>query len=304
MPKHMTIPPAIADLGFSIEVPDGFIHAELPQADVNFDDPSQSAPLALFSSQVAIALITIAARPAYETGSVLQWIKYLCDHYWIDIKSFKTGATTGANKHPAIVADCEQEQNGEVLRLTLVAFEDGARLVSAHAMCPIELWPSYGEQLTAAVQSISLTASKGPTHDLDSMTAEGWAKISPAQHKKASERHMKEIKARLESVEQAAAALIAKDQFDEAEAQVRRADSSIYGNVALAKLYEKRLTALVAEGATRKQKDRVERLFHRALSWAQNCYPEPHTECEAEDYESGRKEDLARLVAILGYDPK
>ena len=47
----------------------------------------------------------------------------------------------------------------------------------------------------------------------------------------------------------------------------------------------------------------TETLFKHALSWAQGCYPEPHTEVEAEDYESGRAEDRARLVKALGYDP-
>lgn len=304
MPQHITIPPAIADLGFSIDAPDGFAHGELPQAQVDFDNPTESAPLAVFSSQVALALIAVAARPAYETGSVLQWIKYLCDHFGIDIKSFKTGTTTGANKHPAIIAECEQEQNGEQLRLTLVAFEDGTRFVTAHAMCPVELWPSYGKQLTAAVQSISLTAPKGPTHDLDSMTAEGWTKITPAQQTKAYKKHMQDLEARREPAEKAAAALIAKDEFDAAELEIRKVDSSIYGSVSLAKLYESRLKTFVEQGNVRKHKDKAEVLFHRALSWAQNCYPEAHTEVEAEDYESGRAEDRARLVAILGYDPK
>lgn len=304
MSKTLQIPPALADLGFSIEIPDGFIHADIPQTDVNFDNPTESAPLGLFSSQVALALIAVAARPAYETGSVLQWVKYLCDHFGIDIKSFKAATTTGAHKHPAILAECEQEQNGEQLRLALVAFEDGTRFVTAHAMCPVELWPSYGAQLTAAVQSLSLASPKGPTHDLDSMTAEGWTKITPAQHAKAYKKHMQEMEARREPAVQAAAALIAKEEFDAAELEVQRVDSSIQGSVAIAKLYENSLKSFVEKGNARKQKDKAERLFRRALSWAQNCYPEPHTEIEAEDYEAGRKEDRARLVAILGYDPK
>lgn len=304
MSKHLTIPPAIANLGLSIDIPDGFVRAELPPSEVDFDNPTQSAPLAIFSSQVALALITVAARPAYETGSVLQWLKYLCDSYGIDIKSFKASATKGEHKHPAIFAECEQEQNGEQLRLAIVAIEDAGRLVTVHGMCPAELWPSYGDQLTAAVQSISLTAPQGQKYDLDSTTAEGWTKITPAQQSKAYEKHMKELKERREPAEHSAAALIAEDKFEEAEAHVMKADSSIYGAVALAKLYESRLKAMVHDGATRKQKDRVERLFHRALSWAQNCYPEAHTEVEAEDYAAGRTEDRARLVAILGYEPK
>ncbi len=304
MPQHLTIPPAIADLGFSIDVPDGFIHAELPPAEVDFDSPTQSAPIGVFSSQVALALIAVAGRPAYETGSVLQWFKYLCDHFGIEITSFIAGTTLGAHAHPAILAEGAQEQDGQHFRMVLVAFEDGTRLVTAHAMCPVELWPSYGAQLTAAVQSISLTNPKGPTVDLDSMTAEGWTKITPAKHARNMDKYKKEQAKLREPAEQAAAALIAKDQFEEAEAAMQRVDSSIYGSVALAKIYEARLKTLVEQGAGRKQKERVEVVFHRALSWAQNCYPEPHTEDEGESYEAGRKSDRERLVAILGYEPR
>lgn len=303
MPHTVTIPPALADLGFTIEVPDGFLQPEIQHENVDFDDPSLSAPLALFSSQVALALITVAARPAYATGSVLQWTKYLCDHFGIDITSFKAGTTTGDHKHPAIIADATQEQNGQMLRMTVVAFEDGARLVTAHAMCPAELWQSYGSQMTAAVKSISLTAPRGPAYDLDSTTAEGWTKITPAQQAKAYEKHMKELEQKREPAEQNAATLLAEGEYDEAELAIQRVDSSIHGSVALARLYESQLRSAVKQGGVRKHKDKTETLFRRALSWAQNCYPEPHTEHEADNYEKGRTEDRARLVAILGYDP-
>ena len=44
-------------------------------------------------------------------------------------------------------------------------------------------------------------------------------------------------------------------------------------------------------------------LGRSALRWAQHCYPEPHTQDEADAHERGRVEDRSRLVQILGYDP-
>ena len=97
---------------------------------------------------------------------------------------------------------------------------------------------------------------------------------------------------------------MAQGKYEEAELEIQRVDSSIYGSVALARLYEARLASVVKSGAVRKDKDGVEVLFRRALSWAQNCYPETHTECEAEQYERRRTVDRAPLVGILGYEPK
>lgn len=103
-----------------------------------------------------------------------------------------------------------------------------------------------------------------------------------------------------------AAALADAERFEEAERAVTRVDDSIYGAVALAKMYQAKLEALVASGAARsvKSKKHAERIFERALWWAQSAYPEPHTQYEADDYSRGRAEDLSRLVAILGYDPR
>jgi hypothetical protein len=96
------------------------------------------------------------------------------------------------------------------------------------------------------------------------------------------------------------------EQFTEAEQAVKKVDDSIYGAVALGKMYRAKLEAIVASGAagTRDGKPRAERLFERALWWMQSAYPEPHTAMEGDNYERGRAEDLSCLVGILGYDPR
>lgn len=99
----------------------------------------------------------------------------------------------------------------------------------------------------------------------------------------------------------AAEELVAQGRFDEADRAVVAADGSIYGCVALARLYREHLEALVRGGAA--SRDRCIAVFNRALRWAQSAYPEPHTEIEAEDYRRGRAADRARLVGLLGFDP-
>lgn len=96
------------------------------------------------------------------------------------------------------------------------------------------------------------------------------------------------------------------EHFEDAEAAVKKVDDSIYGAVALAKMYQAKLEALVATGSARSGTGRqhAERIFGRALWWAQSAYPEPHTQYEADDYSRGQAEDLSRLVKILGYDPR
>ena len=97
--------------------------------------------------------------------------------------------------------------------------------------------------------------------------------------------------------------LLAEDRYDEAEQTIVRTDSSIYGEVEVASLYRHRLEELVAAGVTPQTRPRLEAIFHRALSWADRAFPEPHTAMEASQYDEARAENRAALVRILGYDP-
>jgi len=97
--------------------------------------------------------------------------------------------------------------------------------------------------------------------------------------------------------------LVLQDQLQEAEAEVLRVDSSIYGAVELSRLFSARLQSLVNDGEATRDRARVLRVYERALHWATSAFPEPHTEIEAENYERGRVEAAARLRGVLGFDP-
>lgn len=301
--RSMEFPARLAGLAFSMDVPEGFIELPVPREDVDFDNPTLTAPIAVVSSQVAMALVAVSARPVYETGSVLQWIRYLCGHHGMDLQSVIIGAVGKDGCHPAVTAFATQVQNGEKLNFSVAAFEDGGRLVVAHGMCPAQLWNSFGSALTRAVESITLKDPQGPTRDLDSTTAPGWQK-SDATSPESCEQYQQEMKEKRKPVVEVAEQLLEHDRFEEAEGAIAAVDRSIQGGVEIARMYERQLRRLVDGGTLKADRDRVERVFRRALSWAQSCYPEPHTEIEARDYESGREEDAARLIQILGYDPR
>ncbi len=97
--------------------------------------------------------------------------------------------------------------------------------------------------------------------------------------------------------------LLSKGQWDEAEAVIRTIDTDIMGSVAIARMYETKLTQLVTDGMLAADRNQVELFFQRALaSWRVAC-PEPHTAEEADRYEAGFAQDRQRLIAILGYEP-
>jgi len=157
----------MANLAFEIDAPDGFEPLDFPTEIPDFDDPSLSAPLAVLSSQVALALITIAARPAYSDGSVTDWLQYLSGHYGIALSNLTLGEVGGKNKtHPAVLAHGMQKQDGTLLQLRLAMLEDGGRLVTIHGMCPLELADSYIPAMEACIRTFELDEAAGPTSPL------------------------------------------------------------------------------------------------------------------------------------------
>lgn len=158
----------MADLDFTMKVAAGFVEAVLPTEEHDFDQPHVCAPLLLLSSPVARAAITVAARPGFASGTVRDWLVFLCQHNGIRLLSIGPAYVGGLHKnHPAIIATALQEQNGTELVMSLVAMEDGGRFVTAHAMCPRELEPSYMKKMEASLFSIELLRHKGPTVNLE-----------------------------------------------------------------------------------------------------------------------------------------
>lgn len=165
-------PSRLADLAFSVGLPHGFAVLDVPLENLEFEKPTFMAPLMVASSEVALAVLTVAARPAFEDGSVMQWLQFFTSDttitgHAIELKSLMPGRIGAKDKeHPAILATAEQVQDDTRLRLHIAMLEDGGRLVIVMAMVPEELWPSFGEQLGAAVESFALDAPKGPTTPL------------------------------------------------------------------------------------------------------------------------------------------
>lgn len=164
--SRRAFPAIVADLAFSMLVPDGFVEPELPERTLNVEDPTSSMPLALVSSPVAGALVVVAARPAFDDGCVEQWMRFLCVQVGIELSDVREGVIgreegAAACGHRAMLATGAQVQDGTPLVFQIAMFEDGGRLLTVQAMAPCELWPTFGEALSAAVASVRLDRPKG-----------------------------------------------------------------------------------------------------------------------------------------------
>lgn len=152
----------IPELAFAIEVPPEFVTPELPGEEPRFEEPTFMLPLWLGSSPVAMALVTVAVRPAYEDGTVTQWLEFLCREQGLEVRAIGAGLVgSGERGRMAVLAEAGQEQEGTKLRFRIAAVEDGGYLYIVMGMAPEGLWSSFGEALTHAVGSFELLAAKG-----------------------------------------------------------------------------------------------------------------------------------------------
>jgi hypothetical protein len=302
------VPAKFPDLGFTLLVPKEFLEPDLPQEQPDFSNPTVSYPLTLMSSTVAAAFVAVAARPAYDDGSMEDWARYLAGHFNLTIKGLVSGFVGGKrHNHPCIFVEAEQEQDGTPCTSRFVLLEDGKRLITAQALCPSELWPSYGAALEECVASIELETPKGPTvpcvpgamvpiHDMPGVEIGAWPR-----GRGGIRIDLAALEPRREEAIAMARDLIGKDRCDDAELLLRNVDPYFQPAVPLARLYEDRLRELAS--AKRPDTSKCDAIFRRALQWSQSVYPDPHTEIEAEQFRAGADEARARLVQILGREP-
>lgn len=301
----------LANLDFTMKLPVGFIEPPMPSEEYDFDKPHVSAPLMLTASPVALAIIAVAGRPAYRDGTVRDWFEYLCRHFGITLLSIGPAYVGGLRKnHPAIIATGLQVQDGTELVMSFIAFEDGGRFVTAHAMCPRELEPSYMGTLEACIHSIELLYHRGPTVRLEPDGPEYHIDLIehdtnlPPPEDEAEVYARRLAKAREQAV-QVARPLIARDNFDEAARVVLAADDSGQGRAALSRLFVDALREQVKQdGKHNPATPRARELSNRAVQYRLSAYPDPHTQEEADRYGEGQNEDRAEIAAILCYRPE
>lgn len=298
---------AVAHLGFSMDVPAGFVQVPVQGGaeGVDFDDPNQSAPLAVLADAATGAMIAVAGRPAYSEGGVLQWVRRLAEHFKMDLQHVQVQKVGAPPTHPGVTAFGAQKREGKKQSFMLTAFEDGGWLVTAHASCPADKWNEerLGNRISEAVESVVLTKKKGCRFKVDAPLPDKWSTPRKSKMQEEYERGLQERAERRAPAMGRVRELIERGRYDEVEGVVSGADRSIESDVAISRLFESRLREVVAAGGVKKDRRGTETLYTHALNWAQRCYPEPHTEVEAEDYERGRAEDHGRLVKVMGYDP-
>lgn len=154
------VPARVADLEFRIAVPSDWKSHELPQEDVDFSTPAIFLPLLLVSAPWAAVVLTVAARPGFENGTLQDWSLFLLSDQGIRPTIFA----------PAMIGNLQgltgvgtQEQEGTQLEIRFAFCEDGGRLMMFGLMAPAAISAPLEPVWKTALESFELARPQGQT---------------------------------------------------------------------------------------------------------------------------------------------
>ncbi|MBI5258843.1 MAG: hypothetical protein HY855_20220 [Burkholderiales bacterium] len=153
-------PSRIADLGFSVELPDGWQPQALPEETPDFEDGTRLFGLGAATAPYAALVFAAAARPAFADGTVLDWARWLVEQNGVELRAF---GPSQLGELPAIVGQCAAPSDLGEMRTHFAFAEDGQRLIHVSVTGPAAL-ASHVWQVWAQVQrSFALDTPRGPS---------------------------------------------------------------------------------------------------------------------------------------------
>lgn len=154
------LPARLADLACTFLRPKDWKLADLPNEDTDFSSPQTFAPLAIAMAPFAAIVFSIGARPAFEDGTLADWLGYLAREQGYDPGAIEQETDL---PQPAVGCWAMQTSDGTVLRMRLLLLEDGKRLVCASVLAPDALWLSVHDTLRTMLRSFTLVRPQGAT---------------------------------------------------------------------------------------------------------------------------------------------
>jgi hypothetical protein len=154
------VPSRIADLGFVYRRAQEFRAMDLPEEQPNFESPEYFIPLHVCIAPYGAVVFSVAARPAYDDGTVEEWLGYHAARQLGEVTSVREERIGDLR---AMAADAVQPSEAGTMHVRAYFVEDGKRLVIVSAMAPEQVWGSVEGMLQAMISSFRLRTPKGQT---------------------------------------------------------------------------------------------------------------------------------------------
>ncbi|MCX6611257.1 MAG: hypothetical protein NTW74_10455 [Acidobacteria bacterium] len=155
---RVNVPARIAQLDFSISLPRDWNVIDLPEEEVDFSAPEKFFPLMIAATPWAAVMMSVAARPGFEDGSLQDWSLFLLNSQGIRPTAFMPSTIGNVQ---GLVGTGQQEQEGTLLEFRFAFFEDGGRLVYLGLLAPEAISASMEPVWKAAIDGFVLETVQG-----------------------------------------------------------------------------------------------------------------------------------------------
>lgn len=159
-PVSRTFDARVAELGFTLPLPPDWVGHELPAEEPDFGNPTLLVPLAVVTAPHSALIFAIAARPAYEDGSLHDWARYLLQNHGLTPRTLGVHAV---GTLPAIVGEAVQSSDMGPMLVRFAFCEDGRRLLNLTLTSPEMLAGTVQGLWFEILSQFVLTTPRGPT---------------------------------------------------------------------------------------------------------------------------------------------
>jgi hypothetical protein len=157
---HHLVPDGRAMLACSCELPDSWVKIPPPPEEYDFNNPTVFLPIVVCMAPYGAVVFTVAARPAFEDGTVQDWAEYLAEANSLTIQSIREARV---NRMPCILIDATMPSEVGLMRSRSVFLEDGKRLYNIGTLAPEAIWPSVEADFTYMLGAFRLDETHGIT---------------------------------------------------------------------------------------------------------------------------------------------
>jgi hypothetical protein len=252
MNPHLTLAPRrfpgpLAELGFSALVPTDWVGHDVAETEVGFTDPTRFTPLAVLTAPQAAIVLAVAARPAYDDGTVHDWAWYVLNHNQLAPRAVGRDRVAGVG---AVVGEAVQPSDLGPMLVRFAFFEDGGRLLNITLTAPDLFADAVLEVWLAVLRSFTLETPRGSRFAVEAHPADMPAAETTDEPAAAREPRP----AQATSFDNAPAwwhealALEAQGRLEAAEAHIRASCPTIGFACATADMYLRRMGRLKAGG--------------------------------------------------------
>lgn len=190
-------------LAFSCVLPDTWVKLPIPEEEYDLDNPSVFIPLSVSMAPYGAVVFTIAARPAFDDGTVQDWADFLAQQNNLTVESIREARV---NRMPCILVDATMPSEMGPMRSRSVFLEDGKRLFNIGAMAPQAVWASVENDFNHMLGAFKPDETHGiTTAPLRQMTSEPAVDVTA----------MSQIAAAVDAPSQSEAAAAATANVDE-----------------------------------------------------------------------------------------